>query len=83
MAAGTALNESLACIALGYIANQDEHSLEEFHSLITKTTGVAGLWSKVTARCEVSDKTVTKYRAAYQNIGELSLIHISEPTRPY
>ena len=70
MAAGTALNESLTCIALGYIANEKNHSLEGFHSMITKTTGVAGLWGKVVARCEVSDKAVTKYRDAYQNIGE-------------
>lgn len=70
MAAGTALNESLTCIALGYIANEKNHSLEGFHNMITKTSGVAGLWGKVVARCEVFDKALTKYRDAYQNIGE-------------
>ena len=69
MAAGTALNESLTCIALGYIANEKNHSLEGFHNMITKTTGVAGLWGKVVARCEVSDKAVTKYRDAYKDVG--------------
>jgi hypothetical protein len=69
MAAGTALNESLACIALGYIANEKNHSLEGFHTMITKTTGSAGLWSKVIARCELSDITVLKYRDAYKDVG--------------
>jgi hypothetical protein len=69
MAAGTALNESLACIALGYIANEKDHSLEGFHTLITKTTGTTGLWGKVIARCELSDRTVTKYRDAYKDVG--------------
>lgn len=69
MAAGTALNESLACVALGYIANERNHSLEGFHSLITETTGTGGLWSKVIAKCEVSDRTVTKYRQAYKDKG--------------
>ena len=69
MAAGTALNESLACIALGYIAHEEKHSLEGFHTLITKTTGSTGLWGKVVARCELSDKTVSKYRDAYKDEG--------------
>ena len=69
MAAGTALNESLACIALGYIAHEENHSLEGFHTLITKTTGSTGLWGKVVARCELSDKTVSKYRDAYKDVG--------------
>ena len=68
MAAGTALNESLACIALGYIAHEEKHSLEGFHTLITKTTGSTGLWGKVVARCELSDKTVSKYRDAYKDV---------------
>ena len=69
MAAGTALNESLACIALGYIANEKDHSLEGFHTMITKTTGSSGLWGKVIARCELSDRTVSKYRDAYKDVG--------------
>jgi hypothetical protein len=69
MAAGTALNESLACIALGYIAHEEKHSLEGFHTLITKTTGSTGLWGKVVARCELSDKTIKKYRDAYKDEG--------------
>lgn len=69
MAAGTALNESLACIALGYIANEENHSLEGFHTMITKTTGSGGLWGKVIARCELSDRTVSKYRSAYEDVG--------------
>ena len=69
MAAGTALNESLACIALGYIANEENHSLEGFHTMITKTTGSSGLWGKVIARCELSDRTVSKYRDAYKDVG--------------
>ena len=69
MAAGTALNESLACIALGYIANEENHSLEGFHTMITKTTGSSGLWGKVIARCELSDRTVSKYRSAYEDVG--------------
>ena len=69
MAAGTALNESLACIALGYIANEKNHSLEGFHTMITKTTGSGGLWGKVIARCELSDITVSKYRDAYKDVG--------------
>jgi hypothetical protein len=69
MAAGTALNESLACIALGYIANEENHSLEGFHTMITKTTGSGGLWGKVIARCELSDRTVSKYRDAYKDVG--------------
>lgn len=69
MAAGTALNESLACVALGYIANEENHSLDGFHTLITKTTGVGGLWGKVIAGCELSDRTVLKYRDAYKDVG--------------
>jgi hypothetical protein len=69
MAAGTALNESLACIALGYIANEQDHSLEGFHTMVTKTTGSGGLWGKVIARCELSDRTVSKYRDAYKDVG--------------
>ena len=69
MAAGTALNESLACIALGYIANEQDHSLEGFHTMVTKTTGTGGLWGKVIARCELSDRIVSKYRDAYKDVG--------------
>lgn len=61
--AATSLNESLACVALGYVTYKNEHSLEDFHNLITKTSG--NLWNKVIARCEVSDKSVITYRNAY------------------
>lgn len=63
MAAGTALNESLACIALGYITYEQDHSLEKFHKLITESS--TNLWSRVIARCEIPDKIISKYRTAY------------------
>ena len=59
----TSLNESLACVALGYVTHKNDHSLEDFHNLITKTSG--NLWNKVIARCEVPDRSVTAYRNAY------------------
>jgi hypothetical protein len=63
MAAGTALNESLSCVALGYVTYEREHSLEGFHQLITETSGT--LWNKVISRCEISDKSINTYRNAY------------------
>lgn len=66
MAASTQLNESLACIALGYIANESEHSLEGFHSLITGSS--KNLWRKIIARCEIPNKTIATYRTKYADI---------------
>lgn len=67
----TSLNESLACIALGYISSTREHSLDGFHDLITKSTGTSGLWSKVVARCEIPDKTISSYRNNYKDVGNI------------
>lgn len=61
--ASTSLNESLSCVALGYVTYKDDHSLEDFHKLITETSG--NLWNKVIARCEVSDRSIATYRDAY------------------
>lgn len=63
MAANTALNESLACIALGYVTYKEDHSLEDFHKMITQTSG--NLWNRVISRCELSDTKVSSYREAY------------------
>ena len=63
--ASTSLNESLSCVALGYVTYKDDHSLEDFHKLITETSG--NLWNKVIARCEISDRSVSTYRNAYKD----------------
>jgi hypothetical protein len=61
--ASTSLNESLACVALGYVTYKDDHSLEDFHKMITQTSG--NLWNQVISRCELSDRTVNTYRSAF------------------
>lgn len=63
--ASTSLNESLSCVALGYVTYKDDHSLEDFHKLITETSG--NLWNKVIARCEISDRSISTYRNAYKD----------------
>ncbi len=65
--ASTSLNESLSCIALGYIANDNDHTLEGFRSLITESS--AGLWNQIVARCEIPDKSIGTYRKEYADIG--------------
>jgi hypothetical protein len=63
--ASTSLNESLTCVALGYVTYKDDHSLEDFHNLITKTSG--NLWNQVISRCELSDRTIGIYRNAFSD----------------
>jgi hypothetical protein len=62
----TSLNESLACLALGYIAHDKDHSLEKFHSVITESSG--DLWGKIVARCEIPQKGIATYRNQYSDI---------------
>jgi hypothetical protein len=61
--ASTSLNESLACVALGYVTYKSDHSLEDFHKMITQTSG--NLWNQVISRCELSDRTINTYRSAF------------------
>ena len=61
--ASTSLNESLACVALGYVTYKSDHSLEDFHKMITQTSG--NLWNQVISRCELSDRAVNTYRSAF------------------
>lgn len=63
--ASTSLNESLACVALGYVTYKDDHSLEDFHKMITQTSG--NLWNQVISRCELSDRTVSIYRSSFSD----------------
>ena len=63
--ASTSLNESLSCVALGYVTYKDDHSLEDFHKMITQTSG--NLWNQVISRCELSDRTVSTYRSAFSD----------------
>ena len=82
--ASTSLNESLACVALGYVTYKDDHSLEDFHKMITQTSG--NLWNQVISRCELSDRAINTYRGAFSDkngsmdpwisTSYLSLIHI-------
>ena len=64
--ASTTLNESLACVALGYVTYKDDHSLEDFHNLITVTSG--NLWNQIISRCELSDRQVSVYRNAFSDV---------------
>lgn len=66
--ASTSLNESLACVALGYVTYKKDHSLEDFHQMITKTSG--NLWNQVISRCELSDRTIGTYRNAFPDKNE-------------
>jgi len=61
--ASTSLNESLACVALGYVTYKNDHSLEDFHKMITQTSG--NLWNQVISRCELSDRAINTYRSAF------------------
>lgn len=63
--ASTSLNESLACVALGYVTYKKDHSLEDFHRMITQTSG--NLWNQVISRCELSDRAVNVYRNAFSD----------------
>lgn len=63
--ASTSLNESLACVALGYVTYKNDHSLEDFHKMITQTSG--NLWNKVISRCELSDRAIKTYRDAFSD----------------
>ena len=64
--ASTSLNESLACVALGYVTYKKDHSLEDFHQMITQTSG--NLWNQVISRCELSDRQVSVYRNAFSDV---------------
>ena len=64
--ASTSLNESLACVALGYVTYKDDHSLEDFHKLITESSG--NLWNQIISRCELSDRQVSIYRNAFSDV---------------
>ena len=64
--ASTSLNESLACVALGYVTYKDDHSLEDFHKLITESSG--NLWNQIISRCELSDRQVSLYRNAFSDV---------------
>jgi hypothetical protein len=66
--ASTNLNESLACVALGYVTYKEDHNLEDFHKMISKTSG--NLWNQVISRCELSDRTVAIYRNAFPDKNE-------------
>ena len=63
--ASTSLNESLACVALGYVTYKKDHSLEDFHRMITQTSG--NLWNQVISRCELSDRAINTYRSAFSD----------------
>ena len=63
--ASTSLNESLACVALGYVTYKNDHSLEDFHKMITQTSG--NLWNQVISRCELSDRAINTYRGAFSD----------------
>ena len=63
--ASTSLNESLACVALGYVTYKKDHSLEDFHQMITQTSG--NLWNQVISRCELSDRAINTYRSAFSD----------------
>ena len=63
--ASTSLNESLACVALGYVTYKKDHSLEDFHQMITQTSG--NLWNQVISRCELSDRAINTYRGAFSD----------------
>lgn len=63
--ASTSLNESLACVALGYVTYKKDHSLEDFHRMITQTSG--NLWNQVISRCELSDRAINTYRNAFSD----------------
>ena len=63
--AATSLNESLACVALGYVTYKKDHSLEDFHRMITQTSG--NLWNQVISRCELSDRAINTYRNAFSD----------------
>ena len=64
--ASTSLNESLACVALGYVTYEEDHSLENFHKLITESSG--NLWNQIISRCELSDRQVSVYRNAFSDV---------------
>ena len=64
--ASTSLNESLSCVALGYVTYKEDHSLENFHKLITKSSG--NLWNQIISRCELSDRQVSVYRNAFSDV---------------
>lgn len=63
--ASTSLNESLACVALGYVTHKKDHSLEDFYRMITQTSG--NLWNQVISRCELSDRAINTYRNAFSD----------------
>lgn len=67
MAAGTALNESLACVALAYLSYRPEATLDDFYEFITKNT--ENIWTQVTSKCEISEKSISSYRSAYKDVG--------------
>ena len=64
--ASTSLNESLSCVALGYVTYKEDHSLENFHKLITESSG--NLWNQIISRCELSDRQVSVYRNAFSDV---------------
>ena len=76
MAASTALNESLACVALGYVASQKGHSLDHFDKLINKNLkNTDSLWKSIiyldsnsgNKRCQITETDLDKYYDAYKN----------------
>lgn len=68
MAASTALNESLACVALGYVSAVKGHNLEHFDKLINKSLPTTNtIWKSIIDRCQISETSIDKYCEAYKN----------------
>jgi len=68
MTASTALNESLACIALGYVSAVKGHNLEHFDKLINKSLPSTNVvWKSIIDRCQISETDINKYYEAYKN----------------
>lgn len=68
MAASTALNESLACVALGYVSAVKGHNLEHFDKLINKNLpSTNDVWKSIIDRCQISETDINKYYEAYKD----------------
>jgi hypothetical protein len=66
--ATTALNESLACVALGYIAYVKGHNLEHFNKLINKELPTTNaVWKTIVDHCQISETSIDRYYSVYKN----------------
>lgn len=65
MASSTALNEALACVALGYISTVERPTLIRFYNVIKKGSSD---WDQIIKNCEISQRNHSTYQEEFKDV---------------